>query len=959
MSTRSHTNPIRRAGAALAVLALIGTMLFAATSASAAPVPQARGTARGAVLELETSVPVPPPPGTLVTGLPAFVDALAVVSDSNSAIDTGGIHETLGDLFADGSAVPQGVDVAGVSATQFAMSDSHAPTDEALPDTATKASAAAQGVLTATGLSSESNAADSGDALSDNTATVGTAELLPSGDPQQPRPVLDATALTSAATVDQIVSGVDGDPSADSTASADATLAAFEALPIIGAIEGVNVDAHALADGAAGVATTDCNIVLIAGANPGDPPLLEVPCDHTLLKSAVEPAVDASPITNIDFGTVTETAGATASIARVTAVTLELWAPGDDKTVDEPITRLRLGIAEAESHRYETDDSTATPCGFPVMEFQPSSGSAQGYVARARDLQSQVEADVALSEARIDEAGLIADPDVAPSPARSDQGAEATGVVAQVEAFPAPNPDIDSSDLIELLDAHADAPADESESTGPVSVALPPPTSGVGDVNANAASVAANATTDGPMSLRDPAADAMVEVESLSADIPVDGSPLPITLDAEAVNETVSSSASSEKTGPNEVTSMASQLIEDFSSTVTAGPPVGTVSIGATVVRSVDTTAIADGTPGGASTSADVTITEVTVSAAGVSETITLFPDTDNDGVPDYQEIEIADPITNTVLAKVFIGEQTRFEAADGTEASISINPIRVIVPGDENNPFNEVIIGHTEAHAKVPEAGANNASAVITKELDENVEDVNNPGGEDFDDDPVTMAAHQKFWWRICVGNTGTTTLNGLQVVDVVDPLVRIVLEPPGPPAEFTLSGNTLTSDPFSLPSGGEKVFYIFAEVDPRANRGTVVNIATLTGGGLPDQDSNPVTFTIGYERTQPALRIAVRSSSWDNNTKILTGVVVINNHRRGGPAFGAHIDQITINTPNVTLLTPLPQPNPAEDIPSGGSSSPIQLDFHVPDANSPPVISLIFRERGRSESGEFYAFD
>jgi len=800
------------------------------------------------------------------------------LSEAKSEIDNDGIG--VGTNVANGTAKPAEVVASGVTTLRAADSATSAPPSSS--DSDGVPSANLPGVLTVSALSSGSSA----DSLprSTNSARIEESSVLTT---------LVKTGIVTGASESRRA----GDDSL-STASAQVASVSVNALGIPTIKVGVtSASASALATGVAPNLpggskgqVLSCNV---ASVTIGTTSFLNIPCDGRDLVQSL-PALlrtTLTPLLSIKAGSPSVSQTATSATAKVDALTITIKLTGQKIILGSVDVAAEVGAAD-----------TASPCVFPARPT--ASGSAAGDVVKVSDLLTGTTADVALSQVKIDEAGVAGGP----------KSATADGITAQVAQPTVPV-------LTQVVDTHATAPPGSSQSVTVADATIAPLVSSQ-TVHADAA---ANANPDGFA----PNGAAHATAEHAGANV----GPL-VSLDS----TTIASSATSTR-NPSNVTSAGSASVENTTGTI-AGLPLDIQALQSTANAS------ATGSPGGASATNSYQFLRVRLGGLVL-----------NSPPPAGSTFDVVSGLT---LVRLTFGAGNTTTAADGTSASASMDALRIqVLPLGGGAALETVVIAHSEAAAKVPGAGfAGFISKRIAVAFDE---------PRTFTDGPVRVAPGQKFTYLICYANLGTTTLDQFVITDVLNgalakPYDALFPLPPntaitgGTPFNGTTLGGTLTSAPFSLGPGQSGSLQLTMEVVAGTAPGAVINnTATLTRPG-GSATSNNVAINVGYGTNSPALSGSVQSTGFNSTTRIFTVTFLATNNAQAGTAFGAEV--VTIATTNgVGVATPLGAfPIALGDIAPGGSSA-FTVQFHIPNGVTNFNYDLLFQATGAD--GHKYLFD
>ena len=787
----------RRVTAVLGLVAAVIAGLISATAGVSAADPSiVTGWARGQGVQVNT--------------LPATQIDL---SRSVSEIDSSGIG--VGTNVAAGSAKPAQVTTSGVVILNAADSDTSAPPPETENDGVPSVSLPG-GLLSASALSSGSSA----DATprSSNSARIAAASVLK---PLIGPPLISTGVILGSSESRRVVD--------DALSEADASVAnlGVNLLGLGVTVEGAVASATARATGidpslpgGSSAAVTNC---VVAKVKIGLTTLLNIPCNGQEL----------SPLP----GVVSIRAGSPVA----SASTLSASASVDALTIFIPLTGQRIILGAVEIRAAVAEAAPTGPCPVPVPPA-PASGSAEGDVVRLDEALTNLRADVALSQAEIDEAGVDGG---------GPYSAAADGIGAQVS-----QPDIPL--LTQVADSHATAPPSSSDSVTVVDVSLPPLLT-----SATLATEAdASAAPDG--SAPAASASATAEEASLAVLAPV------IDLDS----TTVASDASTTR-NPGDVTSAASASVEDTTGDL-LGLPVDIQLLNSSA------TAFANGVAGGADTSTSYEIAYVQVGSLVIDET--PAPGT------------VFEIFSGLTLIRLTFGVVSESTAPDGTTASASVDALVIEVLPGGGGALERITIGHSEATATVPVAVVG-PGVMISKALD-----IHFDAEDSFGDTGATVAPGQKVKYLFCYTNTGATTLTNVVVRDQLHPRFRLPFASvfPLPPNVTVSNSNLLQTAPFTLAPGETGSFEVVVEVRIGTAVGTVIdNSATISANELgAPVTSNTVTFTVGYVTTQPALFSQVVNQSFNATTRVFTVNELLRNHASAGTAFDSRIE--TVGTTN-----------------------------------------------------------
>lgn len=316
--------------------------------------------------------------------------------------------------------------------------------------------------------------------------------------------------------------------------------------------------------------------------------------------------------------------------------------------------------------------------------------------------------------------------------------------------------------------------------------------------------------------------------------------------------------------------------------------------------------------------------------------------------------------LSGLTLVRLTFGVVSTATQPDGTAAKASADALVIeVLPVGGGNSVERIVISHSEASANVPKVGA---GAFISKDVDVQFDDT-----PSFGDSPATVAPGQKFTYRFCYANTGTTTLNNVVISDVLDshlyrPYEQLFPFPPnatitGGTAYFgSTLGGTFASAPFTLVPGQTGSFSVVFEVVSTTPVGTVINnIATLNATQLaPPASSNNVVINVGYTQASPRLDAVLISTSFDTNTRQLTTNFSASNAAAAGPALAARVVAVGTLPTSVTLLTTFPIL--LGDMPPGGTV-PFAVRFFVPGDVHAFNYDILFSAMG--SDGHRYLFD
>jgi uncharacterized repeat protein (TIGR01451 family) len=359
----------------------------------------------------------------------------------------------------------------------------------------------------------------------------------------------------------------------------------------------------------------------------------------------------------------------------------------------------------------------------------------------------------------------------------------------------------------------------------------------------------------------------------------------------------------------------------------------------------------------GSSVSTGATIVSLSINGTNV---VVPSSDADGDGVPGDGTPITVGPVTVTF-------DEAGVRQAGPGFADIVVKPVTITV-GLPQAPTIKVILGLTEAHATTP--ASSGSSLVVTKSVDENFDPANtNTASLVPDGGPgstTTVAPHQKMWFVFCVGNDGSTPLTNVALTDVVDPRLRVVLEPPGPPTDFALNGATLTSKtsvlPATLQPGDSRLLKVLVEVrQTTAPNGQLISntgTATATETG---QRSSSLNLRISLDDpTQPALFSRATSFACNKVTREYTvGFELLN--QGIATANNVVVDQAVATGGVVIKPGELPRAI-GTVLPGAANARPFSLTFIVPGppGSSCAGFTYTLRETGRSSTDDrIYTFD
>lgn len=840
----------------LVALMVAGVLVQGSVPASAAPT--VSGTARGE--------------GVMVSTLPATVVHL---SEAKSEIDSAGIG--VGTNVAHGTAKPAEVVASGVTTLRAADSETSAP--PASSDSDGVPSANLPGVLSVSALSSGSSA----DTLprSSNSARIAQATVL-------------STLVNAGVITGESESRRAGNDSL-STASAEVANVSVSALgiPTI-SVKAAQASASATATGIApnlpGGSKGQILSCSVAEVKIGSTTLVNIPCDGRELVAPPVPLSGVlSRLLSIKAGTPSTGATATTATAKVDALTITIKLTGQKIVLGSVEVSAAVGAAV-----------TTGPCVFPARPT--ASGAALGDVVRANDFITKVQADVALSQASIDEAGVGGGP----------KSATADGMIGQVAQPTVPL-------LTQIVDSHATAPPPTSNGVTVADASIVPILTS--QTLKTDASASANPDGSAPRG----AADATAEKATVALGALV------------GLNSTTIASDASSVRNPGNVTSGAHATVESTTGTV-AG-----LALDVQALKS-SASASATGSPGGASAATSFQVLRVQLGGLVINAT-----------PPAGYTVDVLSP--GLALVRLTFGAGSTTMSADGTSASAIIDALRIqVLPLPGGDALETVVIGHSEASAKVPQAGS---GAFVAKKIAVAFDEPRT-----FGDGPVTVAPGQKFTYLICYANLGPTTLTNVVITDVLNPnLVRpydaLFPLPPnmsitgGTPYNGTTTGGTLTSSPFTLAPGQTGSVEVTFEVLQTTPPGALINnSATLSfsGGSVT---SNNVAINVGFSPNSPRLSGPVVSQSFDSTTRIFTVNFNAQNAAQAGTAFNAAL--VTVAT--TSGVTPLGVfPITLGDIPPGGSV-PFTIQFHIAAGTTSFFADLLFRANG--SDGHTYLFD
>lgn len=788
------------------------------------------------------------------------------LSQAISETDSDGLG--VGTNVAHGTAKPAEVVVDGVTTTRVADSETSAPPPSTDSDGVPGVDV--PGVLTASALSSGSSA----DTLprSTNAARVAQANAL--------------SLLTTGVVTGASESRRAGDDSL-STAQAEVASASLTVSGLLVSVTAAQASASAVATGIdpslpGGSQGKILNCIVLE-VKVGTMKYVNVPCDGKELSPL--PAV-----VSVKTGTPKTSATATTAAASVDALVITI--PATKQKIFLGSVEVRAGLGQA---------VTASPCAFPARPT--ASGAALGDVTRVNDLVANVQADVALSQAKIDEAGVNGGP----------KSATADGMIGQVSQAVVPV-------LTQVVDTHATAPPPQSDTTTVASATIGT------TLKATTAKTDASASANPDGTAPTAHADATTASAGLNL-----GSPL-IT-----INSTTVASDATTTRNPGDVTSQASAKVQDVTGTI-AGLPLTVQALQSTA------TASANGIPGGASAATTFKILKFQLGTLSVNAT-----------PPAGTTYDVVSGLTLVRITFGAGGPATI--GGDGTFASASVDAVRIqVLPTGGGSAVETVLISHSEASAKVPSISS---TLFVSKKVAVAFDDP-----RDFVDGPVTVAPGQKITYIICFANLGTTPLSNVVITDPLDgnllrPFDALFPLPPntaivgGTPYSGSTLGGTLTSSPFTLAAGQTGSIQVTMEVVGTAAVGTVINnSATLSFSGGSKQ-SNNVVVNVGYSRNSPRLTGPITSTSFDANSRILTVNFLAQNAPQAGTAYGAEV--VTVATTNgATPLTTFPIA--LGDIAPGGSQ-PFTVTFYIPNGVSSFAYDLLFRAKG--SDGHTYMFD
>ena len=802
--------------------------------------------------------------GVLVTSPPGTVVHL---SEAKSEIDSDGIG--VGTDVASGTAKPAEVVVNGVTTLRGAHSESSAPPSETDSDGVPGVSA--PGILTAAALTSGSSA----DSLprSTNSARIAEASVLVN--------TVKAGVIWGASEARRA-----GDDSL-STASAEVanlsvSVLGIPAISVVAATASASALATGIAPDQPGGSKGQVLTCGVAQIKIGTTTLVNIPCNGKELSPL-------PGLVSIKTGTPSTSATATTATAKVDALTIHI-----------KLTNQKVILGAVEVSAAVGAAVTTTPCVFPAKPT--ASGSALGDVVRVNDFLTQTQVDVALAQAKIDEAGVGGGP----------ASATADGMIGQVAQPTVPV-------LTQAVDSHATAPPPTSDSVTVVSAAIAPFLSSQTATTNAAASANANGSSP------EASADATAERATVGLG-PVLG-----------LNSTTINSAASSERNPGNVTSTASAQVESLNGTL-VGLPVNIQALKSSASAS------ANGTSGGASASTSFQILRVQVGGLVIDATPSAG-----------STFEVLSP--GIALVRLTFGAGSKSASADGTFATATVDALRIdVLPLGGGNALETILVAHSEATATFPTPLA---PLFISKQISTNFDDP-----RAFVNGPVTVAPGQKFTYLICFANFGTSTINGAVITDPLNgallrPFDALFPLPPnttivgGTPFNGTTTGGTLTSSPFNLAPGQTGSMEVTLEVLQGTAAGTVINnTATITAGGT-SATSNNVVINVGYSSNSPALSGPRGLQSFDPATRILTVNFTAQNAAGAGTAFDAKVVTVaTTNgaTPRATF------PISLGNIPADGSV-PFSIQFHIPSGVTGFFYDLLFEAKGAD--GHRYLFD
>lgn len=910
--------------------------------------------ATGSALEVRSSIP---DPGDLTASYPI----VARSSSSSAMVDTGafapaGLNPVQGDVLAIASAAGARADVpdrpAGaqkqLAHARYALADHHFPSTEPGPDTASAVDqVTVEGVLTASALSSSAQSA--GGPTASSSSTAGQVDLLPgAGVGDGARPALDIQLLqgTSEAST----------TTAKGTGDVGSVVLAPDATPLGVGIEvslpKVSATATLPTTGSPTTAMTCTGLEVTVtfpdpiGPLPAPDPLNLTGCDSA--NDLVLPPAPLPPLLKLEFGKTTSSSGPDAASLRIAALTLTVGAlPGGEPTV------IELATASASAARVVrmTPEVAATCPGAPAPSAPVSSGSAEGTVATLEALDL-VRADVARSKADYASALL---PFVDGDTARGPSSTRAFGQPVALHALPGPAGPalVDSGTVVTLGDslgadvpAPGQQPAETAELLNEDTGLVIPVTSGTdGMVTLQGTQISSSATADAAG--RSAAADS--RYVGLAGEIGLPGAGDTLT----ASTDDVVSSASTSRSG-TVVTSTSAVTLSDTEGTSPTAATYGIAGadVQLTALQTEGTQAVAGGTPGSASaTEGSTTLLELTVNGQVLDPSAVAV-----DGTVTYSSSGTVDIIDDVV--RVTTGRSTKVVAADGTSASVEVVPvlIEVLDPDDDTTVLASLTLGRTAARAATT-APAAAGSAFVSTTVEQHFE------GTAFDDLGAIISPHQKYYYRVCVANTGSSPITGATLTIPSNPDIFVV-----DPLEFTsaatYASSALVKSGISLAPGAFDSFDAFVEINEAVTAvpKNVTVVPTLAGGTVATLVSGaPATVIAGYTTEHPALSVVKVSQSFNSTTRVLTLKRKVLNDSRAGAATGVIIDKITPLS-GETILTGVPL-NPCPLMVTGCSLAPGQMSpeftvlIKVPAGQN--TFRIDYREAAKDTAGRAYRFD